>query len=266
MSKKSKAKWCAPTKDKDGNDTFTCYTKDSLITIAKDLKIPYKGVSKSELWNKIDKKMSNKCKDEICWVKDKKKILNKTFRPEIPKEWLTDLTIWLDTDNINAVMKQYENQYDDFYYLGTVPLDCNINSPLKCELTKFNPLKMYNKGKTKYGVVFNQDKSWQEGSHWYCVYIDLNKDITFYDSYGSKPPTEIEKFMNKIKSIPKFNNLNIDYNKKRHQYDDYNCGMYSMYYIIKRLEGKSLKQVSNMNINTSKMQKLKTIWYRNNFV
>lgn len=270
---------CSPSKE---NQKLSCYSRNSLLKIAKEYNklspgnIKTKGKTKAQLWSQIRKALSNKCdNNEKCWIEQNfikkmknKEILNDTFRPKMPKEWKNDMTTWLTTGDINKVMKQYENKYPDFIFIGPVPLDCGINSNLRCELTKFNIKKLYNKGINKIGIIYNLDRSTGAGSHWMGLYVGINKktaNIDYYDSYGASPPYEIKKLMNKLQSDLK-NNCNINatlhINNTRHQYDGYNCGMYSMYFIVKRLEGRSLKQIENMNLTTNKMQKLKLHWYR----
>ena len=52
------------------------------------------------------------------------------------------------------------------------------------------------------------------------------------------------------------------YNDKRHQYGGSECGMYSMYFILQRLENISMKRISQKKISDSNMNKLRDILYR----
>jgi len=270
---------CAPSK---GNQKYTCYSLDSLKKIAKEYNRKYgrpfikiKDKSRIQLWQDIRKRLSDRCNsNDSCWIEqdfvkntNNNEILNNTFKPKMPNEWKNDMTIWLNTDDIDNIMKQYEKKYKNFFFVGPVPIDCNINGNLMCQLTNFNVNKMYKRGINKIGIIYNTDTSNGPGEHWQSVFCDISrKKITFFDSYASKPSDEIMYLMKKLQYDLKNgkNNImmDIEWNKKRHQYDGYNCGMYSMFFIIQMLEGKTLSQINRMKLDTNKMQKLKKIYYR----
>ena len=65
-----------------------------------------------------------------------------------------------------------------------------------------------------------------------------DKTIDYYDSYGTKPPKLIYEFMKKLGN----QQYKLIYNDKRHQYGGSECGMYSMYFILQRLENISMKK------------------------
>jgi len=272
------AKWCAP--DKEGN-RLTCYTIQQLKKIAREYnknssnKIKINNRTKEQLWNDIRNALANKCNNEICWIDqdfikktNDKELLTETFRPKMDSEWKNNnYTIWLNTDDINYVMKQYEKKYPDFIFIGSVPIDCGINNPLSCELTNFNINRAYDKGIRTIGIIYNTGDSYSSGIHWFAIFIDLRKkDKTFeyYDSYASNYLPEIKKLYQKLnKDMMKKNmSLIIDKNKVRKQYDNYNCGIYSINFIVERLKGKTLAQIDKMKLNTKQMQKLKKEWYR----
>lgn len=274
------AKWCAPNRE---NSRITCYTLEQLKNIAREYnkncspkqRIKINGQTKVQLWNNIRQALSDKCQDEICWLnldfikKMNQKELKEAFRPKMPSTWKKEnFTTWLNTDDINHVMKQYEKKYPDFIFIGAVPLDCGINSNLQCQLTNFDVNKAYKSGIRNIGIVYNTDTSSGAGKHWFSVYICLRQggDITYYDSYAESAPNEIKVLMRRIQTdFKNGNNINLklDYNKVPKQRDFYNCGIYSMFYIIKRLEGKSTAQIDRMKLDTKKMQQLKKQWYRN---
>ena len=131
--KQSQPTICAP----GTADSFTCFTKDALINIIrawnshyKEDKIDYSSNdSKYVLWKKINEKLKSKCSNDYCWTKQaflssKKTELNKKyFRPKMPNKWYEKSREWLNTDDIDNVMKQYEKKYDNFYFVGAVPMD-----------------------------------------------------------------------------------------------------------------------------------------------
>lgn len=274
------AKWCAPNRE---DNRLTCYTIEQLKKIAREYnsncpkckKIRINGRSKHQLWNDIREALSDRCKNEICWIDQdfvrktgNREILKETFRPKMPKVWEKEnYTTWLNTDDINFVMKQYEKKHKDFLFVGPIPIDCGIENELRCQLTNFNINKLYKNGIRKIGIIYNTGESWTSGYHWFGVLIDLNRNrFEYYDSYASKPPREVMDLYEKIsEELKSGNNMNIkfDRNRVRKQYDNFSCGVYSMNFIIERLGGKTLSQLEKMKLDTDKMQQLKKKWYRN---
>ena len=125
--------------------------------------------------------------------------------------------------------------------------------------------------KKKIGYVFNLDEHWKSGSHWVAMYGDLDKNqLYFFDSYGKKPDKRVrtlakriakwmykkdckkckdvsdsESVMNSVNAKNTFKNkVEVDYNHNRHQYKNSECGVYSMNFIIRLLNGESFKNIT----------------------
>ena len=266
---------CAPHKE---SSKISCFSLNSLKKMAQELKkhkiIKNKNIlklKKKELWNLIRDSFANKCNNnEQCWIEqDKikkmgdKEILEETFRPEFPNEWKTNKFAWLSSVDILKVMKQLENANDDFIFFGPVPSDCP--QKINCELSKLNPLALNKEGINKIGIVYNLDISTGPGTHWTAVYIDIPKnEIDYFDSYGDKPTWLIQKFMEKIGKKFLKNNRKpyLIYNDNRKQYGNSECGVFSMYFIIKRLLGDSMYKISKEKMTDKKMNNLRKILFR----
>jgi len=275
---KFKKRLCAPK----NNNNFTCFTKKSIIKMLRSWndfyendKINFRDNDTLQtLWTNLDNKLKNICNDEFCWTKQQfmknndKEILDE-FRPEMPLNWKSNKNEWLNTLNIEAVMKQYEKKYDDFIFIGPVPIDFDTElHPGNCvinELCKINLNKLIRNGKKKLGVIFNLDPHDKPGSHWVSMYADFDKlnDIYYFDSYGIKEPTEVTKLMERLKeqndNINRVN-TNLYTNNVRHQFKNSECGVYSMNFILKLLEGNTYKDIKNniikdedMELNRSKL-------------
>jgi len=215
------------------------------------------------------KKRIPECDTQKCWTKQdfinkldakiKKQLLKETFRPDSPEGKFT----WLNTSNIDNVMFQYELKYPEFKYLSTVPLDFdNLDYyPLK----NINFKKLIDSGKTKIGVVFNMDYSNMSGSHWCGLFANFENCESYYsDSYGVPPPKEIVKFMKKIAIYMKKNkckNPNIKYNTQRHQRGGNACGMYSINFILRLLDGESFKDICNKRIPDEDVNHLRNVYF-----
>ena len=239
---KRKKVYCSPSNRKN---KYSCFTKPSLLKIAKtwnrnnsNNKISLSSNSTVKiLWKKINEKLKEKCYGEWCWIEQdfikslEDEEINNTFRPKLPRQWCHKTRDWLSTTDIESVMVQYEDLYDDVYFIGPVPRDFDDElSTGYCvvdELCKIN-LRQLKKGIRRVGIVFNLDKHTESGSHWIAMFIDLNNQgIYYWDSYGEKPPREVKNLVKKVQLQGKEIKLNLKYyrNTVRHQFKTSECGV-----------------------------------------
>jgi hypothetical protein len=300
-------KKCAPGKKyEDGS----CFTLEALKEIADNYNKKNKDkidtdLDKTGLVKELNKRLSNKCDEQTCWLRlDIAKsidedIKDNTFRPEGPSKKYE----WLSTTHINDVVSQYQEVYKDFNFLGAVPLDFDDLPVLGIKNLNFDDL--IKDGKTKLGLVINQDEHWKSGSHWVGLFIDFNKNAIYYfDSVGSPPLTLTKKFitrvakymysrkykeelpvnnilkiLKKLKNLPedklnKFINdkkylknlvedFDIRYNNIQHQFDNSECGVYSINFIVNLAEGKNFDNVINNVKKDEIMNQNRKIFFRN---
>ena len=256
------------------------------------------SASEKTLWNNIDKVVKKyfNCKNEMCWstlpfVKQKN-VLLKRFKPFKPKEWEKDKYTWLNTTDIENVMEQYQVRYPEFRFLGVSPIDYDFkfedNECVTEDLCRLNLKDLYDDNIRKIGAVFNLDKHDQSGSHWVSFFCDFNeREAYYYDSYGLRPPYDVRKLMKEISNqsinIPN-TKVKIDQDKKgvcldecdpqeqrlfstyyndiRHQFQNSECGVYSMHFIISFLEGKTFVDIIKNIINDEQMNKNRDIYYQ----
>jgi len=195
--KKLKNIKCSPKTKKKG---YTCYSDESLAKLKKywnarhpDSKI--KSNNPVEIWKYLRNVLSNVCDSENCWLKQKfissnldKELLNYTFAPKSPETWKKNKNEWLSSVDIEKVMKQYEDAYPNFAFIGPSPIDFDkpkvYNTCVWDELCKFNLGSLLKKNKTKIGLIFNTDPHYKGGSHWICMYIDIPKKKNLLFCYG----------------------------------------------------------------------------------
>jgi Ulp1 protease family, C-terminal catalytic domain len=270
---------CSPLR----KDTFkhgdfsTCYTYEALQKIrtaynktapVRD-KIPPRRTKKG-IWNAIKEKIDNMsdCDGEWCWIEQPfmknidneslNSIKDMTFKPPIPKGKYD----WLSTDDIDRVLRQYTKMHPEFYFMGTWPMDF---AQLHSKFSKFDPAILESKGKTKVGLVLNEDNSNQPGSHWVGMYMMLpERQVQFFDSYGNKPMAPVCEWIStinrKIKSIGG-KSFTVLWNPHRHQYANSECGVYTLNFLINRLEGKSFKSIVNNQIRDEQMNKKRNSFF-----
>ena len=191
---------------------------------------------------------------------EKKRIASEYLRPPMPEAWKGDPDMWLDSNNIRDVMKQYEEARPDFKFLGPYPIDFAspdpyANTPVgpiasmhgssrqqkkdKCligEMCSLNLKAEAAAGKKHIGIVYNLDPHYKNGSHWIAQYINIpNKQCYYFDSYGMKPPKQIYKFMQWLGIQEP--GIKLGWNGRRFQFSNSECGMYSMYFIDRMLAG-----------------------------
>ena len=215
---------------------------------------------KSLLWKEICKRLYPLCKnDESCWIEldflnnpeitsnSHKNIVKKikllTFKPKK----IYNERDWLNTTDIENVLRQYECVYKGFKFLGAVPSDFykikNIN------ISDFNK---YN----KLGMILNLDSYKEAGSHWVAVYIDKKKKtLEYFDSTGNHPNNNIKHYINQLLSY--FPNYKYLQNNYKHQFLDSECGVYSIYYIIHRLLGFDFEYLTSNIIKDNDMQQFR---------
>lgn len=260
---------CAPDVIFDKN-LGTCFNKSNVLDLVKSYnKLNKNNIidlnnSKDNLYEILKQRMQKKCNDDACIIDSKEFLVEKSvknrLKPKKPKGKYT----WLSTTDINDVMYQYENKYNDFKYLGTVPMDfVEIYDYLK----NFDLKYFLSNGKRRFGIVFNLDKSHQSGSHWVSMYMCIknNKcEINFFDSVSTSPPKEVWDFIEIIylqsKSINSSTAINI--NQIQHQFKNSECGVYSLNFLISQLDGVNFMKILRNKLDDERMNKHRNIFFR----
>lgn len=223
---------------------------------------------KRYLLKEFSQKFSKECDNQRCWIKQgflknaeasiQDELKNGIHRPKGPKGQFT----WLNTINIDEVMKQYEKQYTDFKFLGAVPIDFDDLLPLGIADLDFDILK--NQGKTKLGIIFNLDEHNKPGSHWVAGFTDLtNNQVYFFDSYGIPPEKRIRKFLRRCNKGcgNKEDDADIKHNKVRHQREGSECGVYSINFILRLLKGETFDDITNNITTDKKVNKCRGVYF-----
>lgn len=202
----------------------------------------------------------------------KKELRKQYLRPRRPKAWDGDPDMWLDNYNIMGVMKQYQEAYPWFKFLGVFPIDFSAPDPYKhtntpkClyqETCEINLKNEYEKGIRGIGMIFNLDPHFKGGSHWVGLYINIKNIkkpfIGYYDSYGYKVPPLIARLMRSFKL--QINTCQMGYNARKFQYGNSECGMFSMYFIICMICGISFKNFCKDSVSDNFMLQLRKVLF-----
>jgi len=201
-----------------------------------------------------DRLSKSGCKDDACWIEqpfvkssgDLYRKLSKNFIPRMPATWKKrgKEREWLDTYDILSVMKQFEDKHSSYFsFLGVFPVDFATKGVCSLQMMcDFNLERLREKGKTSFGMVLNLDKHNEPGSHWVSIFCSIDRDsrkhgICYYDSGGVKPPIEINNFMKTVHDqVNEPQSFKPRYNPNKHQYQNTECGIFSMLFIIFCLE------------------------------
>ena len=204
---------------------------------------------------------------------EKDNLRKRYLRPKRPKEWYTKPDTWLDNENIDHVMKQYEVANPWFKFLGVFPIDFASKDPEstepKClypETCNINIEKEYNNkpvGRRGIGIIFNLDPHDKGGSHWVGLYINIwNKEkpiISYFDSYGLETPPTIAHLMKTF--VLQKEHCELSYNARRFQFGHSECGMFSMYFIICMMSGIPFRQFCKDSVPDELMLKLRHVLF-----
>ena len=192
------------------------------------------------VWSELRTRLQSKCKTgrAECIVASLMR------RPKAPAEWSVNRYEWLSSDDIDAIEKNYEDVFPDYFFVGAVPMDFDLQDETrKCLVSALCNMKiaeLHKKGKHRIGIVVNTDPHDGPGQHWVCVFADTRPELeyprmTYFDSYAMTPEPEIKRLMKRWKEQwdalgvhPK--PMKLTYNKTRHQYKDSECGMYCVYF------------------------------------
>ena len=283
---------------RDGSNG-SCFTLQELHQIAstynknnpKDIikLLPTKKEMIEQLTNKL-----TKCTDQSCWLTilklDEK--LKNTFKPLGPVGQFD----WLSTTEINECMSRYMEAYPDFLFIGAVPIDIEDLSQFGVGTLNFEDLLKINK--SKIGIIYNLDEHDKSGSHWVSFFIDLNKHIIYYSDSAGKPPekrvkrlvkriaeqwyAELSKRDNNIKKINiKFDSymsldkngkpckniieqqFDIRFNTTQHQFGGSECGVYSINFIARLLQGDTFDEINDKRVTDKDVNLCRGVYYSN---
>ena len=282
--KKNKKKTLKKLNCSGNKKGFSCYSSDALQYMKKrwNTRHPDNKILKDkpkEIWDMFKKNLNNSCESEACWLRQNfmkggltKELLNYTFAPFAPLSWYKNPNTWLTSVDISKVMKQYENKYPDFSFIGPSPIDYDALDENKervwDELYNFDVDKNIQKGKKKIGIIFNTDTHDKSGAHWISLFINLETGkMNFFDSVGDKAPSNVKKFCNMVKKqgekslyeLPEFE-FEEGY-PTVHQKKNTECGIYSLFFIKNMIEKNNFEFFKKEKIKDDDMEKFRNYFF-----
>ena len=275
---------------------FSCFSGEQLQKIVKAYNQNNADKIKlnqpiEQIWRELRERLSNLCSTEYCWLdipyikQLNDPSLERSFSPPGPvsprslrrqqmagqygRENGNNEERWLSTDNIDQAMERFEEIYRDFTFFGPVPINF---AEIVTELNNLNLKRLYRNGTRRIGIVFNFNPHYKAGSHWVALMIDLSsgtansRKIAFFDSYGNCPPRpEIQELIYNIQDKAREDlgiELEILCNKTRHQFSSSECGVYSIYFLEKSLEGVPFMEIFSNIIGDEEINRRRARYFR----
>jgi len=278
---------CSPRKE---DIKISCLKRKTLKNIANILNeklganIKVKKTTKKKLYSEVKGHLSkSKCRNESCWRslsiiienldEKERKELKDSFKPFQPLSWKDKPNTWLNTTDINNVMKQYEKKYPHFKYYEATPIDFHLKEGGECLVSRLCNvnIRQLKKKKKSIGLVFNTDKHNQPGQHWFSMFIDLvgknreNPSIYFFDSAEAiNDINEVpEQILDLIEKFQKQYNYQFDvlYNDIQHQHGNTECGIYCLHFLTEMLKGKGFRNYVNQKNNDKEIEKFRKLFF-----
>lgn len=194
------------------------------------------------------------------------KVIDTFYKPSGPR----DNNRWFSNSDIDNVLDQISKKYDTkhFLHINFQMIDFEKTGSA---LTKLDWPKKYDEGFRSFGTVFNTDVSTGGGKHWFCIYAsfeDVDEEFTleYFNSSGELPMNQISMWMKRVKHEwqPHFTKTirEVVVTRIVNQQDEWNCGSYSLYYIISRLDGVPYTYFKTHAIGDSNMQEFRQYLFR----
>tara|TARA_Y100000389_G_scaffold17772_2_gene15519 strand:- start:16892 stop:17782 length:891 start_codon:yes stop_codon:yes gene_type:complete len=259
---------------------YQCYPDDAHDELKKIWNRRYAGIKSKKIYTSDNRQIKEKlyehnpeCNNDVCILKNvlPKKDLKKMLSFYAPiANWKRDPQKWLNTTDIENVLKQYEEVFPSYYFLGVCPIDweSRVEEEHECICKKLCELSLENeqqKGYTKIASVFNLDEHDEPGSHWVATYIDIpSQKMYYFDSEGLRCPTRIKKIYHNLKKYEENSKLKFYSNYGVvHQKSNHECGMYCIYFILHMIQNNDFGHFTDVNaiISDEEMGKLRDKYF-----
>lgn len=191
----------------------------------------------------LRKRFADCCEDERCWMRTlmhpalAETVRMRTFAPNAPSAWSSDIKTWLRSTDISAVMRRVELMTPEFEFLGPSPIDFDTRAGADCvwpTICNYEIARSIRKNKSKTGFVLNLDDHTGEGTHWVALWLHPSAgQLSYFDSLGDPPPAEVKALAERItqQGADLGRSLKLTWNKIKHQKRNTECGIYAIHFL-----------------------------------
>jgi hypothetical protein len=199
------------------------------------------------------------CDSERCIISKTLPSLNKYFKPSGP----ANVTNWLSNSHIDSVIAGWAVNDSKLYH---IPFHMSNIYGIRSQLSQLDwksILPIYN----ILACPINTDVYGGRGKHWVCVLVDARSplvSIEYFDSGGSSPQPDVQKWMDNTKNELKTNGREsvIKTKMPRHQFSRTECGVYILYFLSCRIfHNISYEDFQKNQINDSYIMGARTTFF-----
>lgn len=196
-----------------------------------------------------------------------KEVIGRSSKPVGPTPTGPARAAWLNNSDIDKTLHSLSVAHKGFYHIPFQMIDFAGTDRFEpTELGKLDILDVMKKY-TSMGVVINTDKRTGPGIHWFAIYVSFDNPISieYFNSGGNLPYPEIQEWMIKTQRILEDNGhkaIIIRPGNIVHQRSSSECGVYSLYYIWRRLNSAPYSQFINNRIEDDTMFKFRNRLFR----
>jgi hypothetical protein len=186
-------------------------------------------------------------------------IVAETIRDNFKVDGPADSTKWLNNSNIDDILAQLVRKHPSVYHMPFHMIDFEDQDLPSGKITLKNVSlvkDVINRGKDMFCVVINTDKYGNPGLHWFALFCDFrgspedasvkhHATIEYFNSSGASAPLRIKEWMSRAEmelEAAGYPTKRISAAVIQHQRSDTECGVYSLYYIYRRIKGASVEE------------------------
>lgn len=258
--------------EKDCHDTGVCSTPEILELMRAFYKtLTGHNVSGSKVIEALKKELD--VKGEACILKNSKfnefahnhgklavlqKYITETIKPVGPRE----TNDWLNNHHIDQTFKLLEKTHPKFRRIPYQMIDFNTVRQAEETLSDINFVEEYKKGKRMFGCAINTDSSSGSGIHWFAFFVNLDVKpytIEFFDSTGRQMDPRVREWAMTLKADLDKAKLPVTLieNRRVHQRENSECGVYTSFYVYARVNGYSFKDFQTEIIPDTEIKKFR---------
>lgn len=190
-----------------------------------------------------------------CARKAVDRVRRRAFKPAAPSQWeqcrgrnvLKCEYMWLSNHDIDDVMCNYMDAYDNFYFLGTFMIDFtetrrNIRRD-HVDLAALD-LDAFPHERCVLGMIINTARTGHSGEHWVALAVHFDRtlgrgEVNYFNSAGILAPIypSVLKAFEQLAISGKRSHITFTFRSSHviHQLQKSECGVYCLYFLVHTL-------------------------------
>ena len=208
-----------------------------------------------------------------------------------------DSTELLSNRHIEGVLDQLAREFPDFLH---VPFQMIDFLERRTELARLDVVDALRRGYRRFGCVLNTDESSGHGKHWFCLFLDFSRlsdadlegclarrhgaqaqdalerlvrwtpacTLEYFNSSGNPARPQVERWCRaqehalRTRELPGLNLWALQASDLRHQWSHTECGVYALFYIWQRLQGRPFTDFAEIWVTDAQMIHARASFFR----